>query len=454
MRSGIGRAVNVLRRLKGGTIVAQITILVVLAVLGSNVLALVVILTFLNSSPEPPNPRSWENLVGHVGRMIIDAPSQDERDTIILAARRAGIPVQEVAIADLLPGNSDVSSILPIASSRLAEVWGLPVLKDKRMAAQNGPGVALAAGPDRALVFGLDAASLERPSAILPLLPTLSALTVTLVLLAAYAVRAVASPISLFASAARAFAKFPASDQALPESGPSEIREASRAFNQMRSEIRRLVSGRTQMLLAMSHDVRTPLTRLRLRLERAPDSVSKEEMLGDISTIDRMVEEALTYLRDAHLSEQSVRTDLPSLVMSVCSRFSDMGWDVHYEGPDRLSYECKPLALSRALSNLVDNGIKHGTRVSVRLTRQADDGILIRVTDNGPGIPAEQRERVFEPFVKGSPAREVQGNSGFGLGLAIAKQVVSEHRGTIWLEAAQPQGLVAAIGLPPAANGA
>lgn len=437
-----------LRRLASGTVATQVTALAVLSVLLANALPFLIISVFLNGQPEPTDPRAWEAVLGTVARMASGATSPEGTAIVVAAAQRAGVPVRELPVADLVAAATDAGQVPEIVYLRLADRWGLTLLRDVGPTATHAANIVVSTGRESALVFDVDPATFARPPVLSPLVPILSALAIILIILVAYSVRVVASPLSSFAAAARSFASFPVDDLALPENGPKEIREASQAFNAMRAQIRRLVRERTEMLLALSHDVRTPLTRLRLRVEKAADSPAAPGMLGDIAAIDHMVDEALAYLRDGHFSERLTLMDLPSLLQSICSAFSDIGHEVRYEGPDRFSYPCKPLALSRAISNLVDNAVKSGSQVSVGLDVQ--HGVTVRVADDGPGLPPEQREAVFVPFAKASPARESHGRSGFGLGLAIARDVVRDHAGRIWLEPRLPHGLVAVVALPGA----
>lgn len=215
---------------------------------------------------------------------------------------------------------------------------------------------------------------------------------------------------------------------------------------EMRTRIRTLLDNRTRMLAAISHDLRTPLTRLRLRAERAaPDA--RAGMLGDIERIGRMLDETLEYLRQDLRGERFERIDLASLIQTICAEFADIGYSVSYEGPSRLAWTCRPSALTRAITNIVDNATKHGTFVSVALHAD-DDVVQIDVRDNGRGIPTSLHEKVFEPFFKiegpGVSAEPV----GFGLGLAIARDVVKRHGGTIELRNRSVGGLLVRLSLP------
>jgi signal transduction histidine kinase len=208
----------------------------------------------------------------------------------------------------------------------------------------------------------------------------------------------------------------------------------------MRRRIRKLVDERTGMLAAISHDLRTPLTRLKLRSERLEDTSARGAMLNDISAIDCMVRGALTYLRDGGMSEAEQLVDLPSLLQTICNGYSDIGSDVVYFGPARLNFVCRAEGLTRAVMNIIDNGVKHGTHVGVSLVKQGSEAVEIEVFDDGPGIPPDFREKVFEPFFKADSARTAS-RGGFGLGLSIARDIIHRHGGSITLSDRTPRGL-------------
>jgi signal transduction histidine kinase len=280
---------------------------------------------------------------------------------------------------------------------------------------------------------------------------TLGVLAFLIVFVSAWAVRWVTSPLTSIASAARAFGR-PGDGEAgdLAENGPIEVAQAARALNEMRKRVRTLVDERTRMLVAVSHDLRTPLTRLRLRIERLRDDPAKSAMLEEIATINEMLTETLAYMREIGQTEAPSPTDLPSLLQTICAQFADTGHNVCYRGPDRLVLSCRPHALTRAVANLVDNAAKFGETVQVSVERQERD-VAIEVRDDGPGVPANMLGHVFEPFVKGDNARALKGGGGFGLGLAIARDVAESHGGGVELENRRPHGLTARLRLPLAA---
>lgn len=278
-------------------------------------------------------------------------------------------------------------------------------------------------------------------------LPKVLVVVLPMLLLSLYVGSIIIAPLTNFSREAQSLSPDEGPDRPFDEGGPREIRALARSLNDMRTRIREMIDGRTRMVRAISHDLRTPLTRLRMRAERSTDAGLRDAMLTDISRIDAMIEETLTYLQRDVATETVLRVDLPSLLQTVCHDFENAGLPVAYEGPDRLAFECKPQALARAVTNLVDNGVKFAGAVTVRLATQID-GVRIEVTDRGPGVPEELRAKVLEPFFKGDASRSAKGPGGFGLGLSIVHEVVGGHGGTMELRDGEPQGLVVRLDLP------
>ncbi len=277
---------------------------------------------------------------------------------------------------------------------------------------------------------------------------TIGVITFVILFVSAYAVRWITAPLSSIASAARAFGRPGEGDASdLLENGPIEVAQAARALNEMRKRVRRLVDERTRMLVAVSHDLRTPLTRLRLRIERLRDEPAQAAMLEEIAGINEMLSETLAYMREVGQTETSTSTDLPSLLQTICGQFADTGRNVAYQGPDRLAFACRPHAMTRAVTNLVDNASKFGERVEVHASRRGEE-VWIDVIDDGPGVPEAMLGPIFEPFFKGDNARSQRGGGGFGLGLAIVREIAEGHGGSIELLNRSPHGLLARLRVP------
>lgn len=220
----------------------------------------------------------------------------------------------------------------------------------------------------------------------------------------------------------------------------------ARAFDDMQSRLERFVEERTTMLAAISHDLRTPLTRLRLMAEYVRDGDQRRHVLADISEMDALIQSSLAFGSEAAKREPHSVVDIASLLISLCDSFTDMGADVTYLGSDHAYLSCRPVAMRRALSNLIDNGHRYGDAVTVTLRNKRQD-ITIFIQDRGPGIPSDQVERAFAPFQRLDNSRN-RATGGTGLGLAIARDVIRSHGGEITLGPAQPVGLLITINLP------
>ena len=267
---------------------------------------------------------------------------------------------------------------------------------------------------------------------------TLLFLVASLTLIGVWAGRALASPLSAFARAAEEFS-LSRSSAPLPEKGPEEIRSAARALNRMRERITNLMNDRTRMLAAISHDLRTPITRLRLRSEYIEDLTQRTQTVRDLDQMQSMLESVLSLLRSESAAKPTL-VDVAALLQMVCEQFSDCGHAVTYLGPDRAAFVVRPDEINRAVTNLIENAIRFGTEVEVELSI-TDNQFVIDVSDNGPGIPDEKKAAMLEPFVRGEDARTMNGTAGFGLGLSIAQAIVTAHGGTLLLQDNRPKGL-------------
>ena len=277
--------------------------------------------------------------------------------------------------------------------------------------------------------------------------PYLALFLVLIGLLAYYVARMTVRPIRTLAVAAGALGSD--LDRApLIETGPTEIRQAAAAFNAMQARIRRQVQHRTHMLAAITHDLQTPLTRLRLRLEKVSDSELRDKLVGDLAQMQSMVREGLELARSMDSQEPLQRLDINSLVDSVCADASDAGQDVALHGCAGLFVMAQPNALRRCLTNLLDNAIKYGksARVSVVPLPQ-QQRVMVVIHDAGPGLPVDQMEAVFDPFFRLETSRS-RDTGGTGLGLTIARNIADNHGGVLQLRNHPNGGLEAQLVLP------
>ena len=276
------------------------------------------------------------------------------------------------------------------------------------------------------------------------------AMTATAALLAWWAVRRLTAPLRTLAQAAERLGR-DVHAPPLPEGGPTETATAAAAFNTMAGRIRRFIDDRTFILAAIGHDLRTPITRLKLRAEWMDDDEQRRKMLADLDELEAMVAAALAFGRDVAGSEPPSRVDLPALIRTVLDEASDAkpgsNAQFTYTGPETLPVLARPVALKRALANLVANALAYGGTARVTLD-SAPHGILaIHVDDDGPGIPPADIDRVFEPFQRLEASRNRE-TGGSGLGLPIARNILRAHGGDVTLANRTPGGLRATITLP------
>jgi signal transduction histidine kinase len=434
-------------RLAPRTITTQITGIVAVSVLLGMVLTTFVFLSGATLPKDAPGPVA--SRIAHITRIVRAAKSLAEADVILTAARNAGVQVERVPMSNLQAMPNDTS--LPFWSLRfmkqLDSQSGVDILEGVRYAAGPKQQLAVRLDNDDALVFD---ATTGDPLWRLLFTSTALALTIVLVfvlLLSVYAVRWIIAPLAAVAGAAQSFGRSPQDNQTISSKGPREITQVADALNEMRTRIRALLDDRTRMLAAISHDLRTPLTRLRLRAERVNEESLRDGMLADLVNVSRMLDETLDYLREGGKCEAMCRIDLPSVLQTICWDFADVGHAVSYQGPSRLAWVVQPRALTRALVNIVENGVKHGSAVTITLRTERLKRIEIEIADDGPGIPVTLRGKVFEPFFKADSAR-AQNGGGFGLGLSIAQEIVKRHGGNIALLSREPVGLAVRILLP------
>ncbi len=278
------------------------------------------------------------------------------------------------------------------------------------------------------------------------LLGLLVFLGLSVALLSAWAVRRLTQPLASLAEAATGLAQN-LERPPLPETGPREVVQAARAFNAMQRDFKRTLDTRAQALAAVSHDLRMPITRLRLRLERLEEGELRNKMDDDLSEMDGMIGNTLEYLRAGSIVEKSCKIDLEALIESVAEDITTLGATVrqHHEVSDPVT--ARPLALRRCLTNLMDNARRYGGgNIDVSTTKQGAQ-LIITIEDHGPGIPASELERVFEPYVRVEVSR-AKHTGGTGLGLAIARAIARSHGGEVILENRPGGGIKATLRLP------
>ena len=421
----------------------QIAALVVVSIVA---LHLIVTASFLINRPDQPDHAS-DRGHAHLATAIqlLGAAPASERPRLVADIARA---FPQLGIAPLVSG--------PTTAAREAEDRHLHFLRrrlgdDYRIFAAPGDGETRKLGivlPDGAMM----AASLlpdQRPRPPFmgsPWMMTLLFAVISVTLLGLWAARALAAPLSSFAKAAESFS-LNGGTAPLPERGPEEIRLVAKALNRMRERITGLIDDRTRMLAAISHDLRTPITRMRLRSEFIEDETHRGRMLADLDQMRSMLESVLSFLRNDRKLEAMTLVDIASTLQLVTDQFGDMGCKVVYDGPAHALATVRPDDLHRTITNLVENAVRFGGQATIRL-RMSAERVTIDVEDDGPGISDALKNNVLEPFVRGDDARNMDEAAGFGLGLSIARAIVLAHGGALSLHDRQPHGLIVRVELP------
>ncbi len=262
-----------------------------------------------------------------------------------------------------------------------------------------------------------------------------------------WAVNAVTRPLKRLTAAGGQLARNIATAAPMDERGPMEVRTLATGFNTMQRAVQAQLRERTFILGAISHDLKTPLTRLKLRLSDLPADAPREAIDADLNAMGALIDEGLDYARSTQLREPCVRVDLVGLLEGMVDDASDLGQPVQLAavaGPVTVS--AAPRALTRLLQNLIDNAVRYGGSAEVSVLTRADE-VEVQIADRGAGVPPEERERMFEPFVRGEASRG-RDTGGTGLGLAIARNIAAAHGGRVWLsERSDGSGLVAHLAL-------
>jgi signal transduction histidine kinase len=411
----------------------------------ASIIALHVILTasFLINRPDrhdPFGPSEYHQLA--LAAKLLGAAPPVERSRLLDDLRRA-YPQLEL---ETLPAQSALASIGPDAPALHGLIRHLGAGYRVFVLAGNEHRIGIALPDGETIAAKMTMQPRQLPFWGGPWMMTLLFAVISVTLLGLWAARALAAPLSSFARAAENFSLGGAAAP-LPERGPEEVRAVARALNRMRERITALMDDRTKMLAAISHDLRTPITRLRLRSEFIEDEAQRSRMLADLDQMRSMLEAVLSFLQDNRRSESTTLTDIASSLQLVADQFSDMGHKVTYAGPDHAMAVVRPDDLHRCITNLVENAVRFGKETTVRLI-VSTGGAAIEIEDDGPGISDARKENVLQPFVRGDDARNMDEAAGFGLGLSIAHAIVLAHGGELSLHDREPQGLRVRIRLP------
>jgi signal transduction histidine kinase len=418
----------------------QIAALVVASIVALHV---IITITFLIGQPDrrDPPPDSAHQLAD--AALLLNGVDPGERARLLADITRAfpetGIEV--LTSAEAITGGGDDQSLRNMRR-HLGHQY-----KVVSLAPQDGSHRVAIGLPDGTVIAGRVAARDYAPRFWGgPWMFTLLFVLISVTTLGLWAAYALAAPLSSFARAAENFSLESAADP-LPERGPEEIRSVARALNRMHERIGRLMSDRTRMLAAISHDLRTPITRLRLRAEFIEDETNRRRMLIDLDQMRAMLESVLSLLRNDRKVEAVTLVDIASTLQLIADQFGDMGHVVHYEGPASATAAARPDDLHRGVTNLVENAVRFGAEVTIRLDIDGTR-LVIDVEDDGPGISDARKQEMLEPFVRGDDARTMDDSTGFGLGLSIARAIAIAHGGELSLHDRCPHGLIVRMQLP------
>ncbi|WP_183697105.1 HAMP domain-containing sensor histidine kinase [Rhizobium leguminosarum] len=388
-----------------------------------------------------------------VAQQFAEARSAQDEDAVLERAAAIGIAVERTSPDQSRGGEQRISPGELVARIDAMLADNVLTAFHRFVMGQSHPDV-LTVGIDdkRALIFQLPVFPSYLwfvPAAVSGFLK----IVIPLVLLAYFSSQLITEPLRRFAAAAKRASTEGSLEKPFEADGAAEIRSLAESLNVMSDRIQSMSEDRTRMLSGVGHDLRTPLTRLRMRAERSAEPELRSLMLADIATLNFMIDECLAYFKDPSVRAVDLKVDISSLLQTIATDFSDTGVDVRFTGPRRLAFVCKPQALSRAITNLVENASRYATQVEIDLERRDDGGIKIKVSDNGPGLTDELKAKVLEPFFKADKSRQIgaKSGSGLGLGLPIANGMITRgHNGQLTLLDRKPNGLVVVIDLPVA----
>jgi signal transduction histidine kinase len=409
-----------------------------------------------------------QNLVmlsGKIAMTIRAAASvpRPERQKVIGAAA----PEMRIALDTPVPSEAgavvdyNLDRLRRLVQTQLAEFSSPILVSARRLPVQtdrSGDGRQSGSASEQEAVLEAALPDGQRITFVVPGVPSfggyvlpifLASLFFVAILIAFWTARRLARPIREFAQAAERLG-VDLTAQRLAVRGPQELRTTIQAFNRMQDRLRRFLKDRTQMLAAISHDLRAPLARLRLRAELVADGEQQRKMFDDLEVMNAMIDSTLAFARDDARREPRRLVDLGVLVEDVCEDVGDAGGTALYRGPRDIDIMCRPSDIRRAITNLVDNAVKHGGLARVDILRK-DVRVVIVIDDDGPGIPPQEQERVFAPFYRLDPSRD-PGKAGVGLGLSVARSIAREHGGEVTLANRDGGGLSVCVELPAQAG--
>ncbi len=431
----------------GATTQAQVAAVVAGSVLLAHFLSLLILALLLHAGQPEPTPAIGRGAATLLGELYDADPAL--HPAVLEGAARAGLRLRPLAQEEALgctvvarPPGPDDRHIAPRARAKVAICT--PALDDGVQTAFETAGGTWLGVIDSLGVAAARHQAPPPPRARYMLVGILAVTVATTVMLCVWASRRVTAPLLRLAEAVEQLDV--EQGGTVPRiSGTMEIRLLADAFNRLVGRLGGYAQEQRRLVAGVSHDLRTPLTRLRLRLDQVEDDGLREKLLHDVHAMQRVVDSSLSLIRAQDGGAQKRDVDIGALLATIVDDFADSGADVDFCGPLHQKLQCDPALLTRAVENVVDNALKFAGRAEVML-RQDGGCAVIEVSDDGPGINDQQKTRVFEAFYRGDESRGA--TEGTGLGLSITRALVQAHGGTVDLLDALPHGLKVRLKLP------
>jgi signal transduction histidine kinase len=439
------------------TVVARATVILVAALLAIHVIGFITYRAGMEAIANAARDRGLAERVVSIKRVIASIADAEERDKAAHALSSGSLEVHWGKVSQVV-GNSPPTARATATAERLKQL--VPDLGAESFRIGYADDGALASGDTDAyrhmLVLSV---RLEDQSWVNFAAPTLGSLPhtdwlqhlaalcigIVIIFTSILLLRWVTRPLQVLTEAAESFS-LDEKHERLDETGPLEVRRAARAFNSLRERIQTLVAERTQALAAVSHDLRTPITRVKLRTELYDDETTREAIGADLGEMESMIDSTLEYLRAGDSTEQARLIDLSAVVQTVVDDVIDHGRDISFTGREHAVVRGQLVAIKRALWNVVGNALKYANRVDVDIA-ETSTSVLVTVSDDGPGVPEELLDRLFEPFFRVEQSRSRE-TGGTGLGLTITRKIMRAGGGDVTIRNKPSGGLDVTMEFP------
>ncbi|WP_363349304.1 HAMP domain-containing sensor histidine kinase [Methylocystis echinoides] len=453
---------DIIRRLRPDHLLGQISLLILGSILAYQ-LVIVVMLHVMESEGRRHYVSEADFLTGVL--VALDSAPPEERETIIHKIHFAA-PYTSIVVSDAKPVPFETTEPVFSAEIRRINAHLTGAAKAFATAPLNAAHDTLALELEKGGYALVSVAQHRKPPRLLwrwlwepepsyPFFFTRWARVGFLFFISATAVmlflsNAIIAPLAELARRAESFPTREGLKAALTDRGPREIRDLSRAIRGMKERILAMMTERTHVLAAVSHDLKTIITRLNLRTEFIADPELRRKMQKDIHLMDLMLRKNLEYLRTENTRADHSLIDLGSVIQTVVDEFNDLGHNVAYASDGEFMMRGSLSEMARVFTNLVENAVNYAANVEIRAAEDSEGRLQIDVCDDGPGVPAEIKSTVFEPFVRGQAGRTMGDKGGFGLGLSIVRSLVESHGGSVALLDRAPKGLIVRVTLPKA----